>query len=139
MVRIVLGVISGFVVWSIVWLGSDQLLQDISPAWLGAYSQSAEKSIVNGTDFEIDSTIALITLIRSILTSLFSGYVAALVAGESRRTGLILGVILLAVGIAVEVMTWRLNPVWYHALFLLLLIPVTMLGASLRRPAATAR
>jgi hypothetical protein len=132
MIRIILGVIAGFIVWSIVWVGSDQVLQSISPGWLGAYSLGAEKAMVNGTEFAPDTTIAMISLLRSFLTSILSGLVAVLVAREIRRTPIILGVLLVAVGIAVEVFTWKLNPVWYHFLFLFLLIPMTLVGGRLR-------
>lgn len=137
MVRIILGVIAGFIVWSIVWVGSDEILQTLSPAWFGSYSHSAETAMVNGTEFVPDSTIALISLLRSFLTSIIAGLVAALVAAENRRSTVILGIVLLVVGLAVEIFTWRLAPAWYHILFLLFLIPMTAAGGKLR-PTRTA-
>jgi hypothetical protein len=134
MVRIILGVIVGFIVWSIVWVGGEATLAALSPAWYGKYSVELEKAFVNGTSLDVDPTIAVVNLVRSFLTSLIAGYMAALVAGEFKRTTLILGVILLAVGIAVEYMFWRLAPPWYHVIFVLALIPMTMLGGRLRRP-----
>jgi hypothetical protein len=138
MVRIILGVIVGFIVWSIVWVGSDQVLQTMSPGWFGAYSQGAEKSMLNGTEFVPDATIALISLLRSFLTSILAGLVAAMVAGERRRSTMVLGVLLLVVGLAVEIFTWRLAPAWYHILFLLFLVPMTILGGRLKPSAANA-
>lgn len=133
MVRIILGVIVGFIVWSIVWVGSEQVLASLSPDWFGKHGFEAEKAFRNGTVFESDPIIALIGLLRSFVTSIIAGYMAALVAGEYRRSTMILGVILVVVGIAVLYMFWNLAPVWYHILFVLFLIPMTILGGRLRR------
>ena len=130
--RIILGVIAGFIAWSIVWVGSEQTLAAV---WgdFGNHSRDAERALTNGTALETSPMIAAVNLIRSILTSVIAGYIAALVAGEYRRSTMILGIILVLVGVAVEYMFWNLAPVWYHVLFVLLLFPMTMLGGRLRR------
>lgn len=134
MVRIALGVIVGFLVWSILWVGGEAFLANIiSPGWLGVYASDAEKALVNKTPFQPDATIASIYLVRSIVTSIIAGYLCLLVAGEFKRSTAILGVILLAVGIMVQVMSWAVAPIWYHFLFLFLLVPMTILGGRLRR------
>ncbi|MEO7659870.1 MAG: hypothetical protein ABIV48_09670 [Pyrinomonadaceae bacterium] len=133
MIRIILGVITGFIVWSIVWIGGEATLAMLSPGWLGVYSIEAQRSLTEGTPFKPDSAIASIYLIRSILTTLIAGYMAALVAGEYRRSTMILGIVLLVVGAIVEFMAWSIAPAWYHILFVLLLIPMTILGGRLRR------
>ncbi len=133
MIRIILGIIVGFVVWSIVWVGSDRLLTVMSPGWLGKHAAEAERAIASGASMVTDPLIAVINLIRSFITSIIAGYIAALVAGEYQRSTLILGVILLAFGIMVQYMAWNLAPAWYHILFLLFLIPMTILGGRLRR------
>lgn len=134
MVRIILGVIVGFVVWSIVWVGGEAVLTtNISPDWLGKYALEAEKALVNKDPFAHNSTISAIYLLRSFVTSLIAGYLAALTAGEYKKTTLILGIILIAVGIAVEYMAWAIAPAWYHILFIIFLLPMTMLGGRLRR------
>lgn len=133
-VKIILGIIVGFVVWSIVWVGGEAFLANtISPDWIGQYSREAEKALFNNEPMKHDSSIALIHLVRSFFTSIIAGYMCALVAGEFKRSTLILGIILLAVGLMVQIMAWAVFPVWYHILFLLLLIPMTMLGGRLRR------
>lgn len=134
MVRIILGVIAGFVVWSIFWIGSEALLIQISPAWYGKHYSAAETALMQGTKLETELLINIVNLIRSFLTSMAAGYIAALVAGEYRRSTMVLGVILIAVGIAVEYMFWNLAPAWYHVLFVLFLLPMTILGGRLRRP-----
>lgn len=132
MVRIILGVIVGFVVWSIVWVGSEQTLGKFWAEY-GAHSNDAEKAFMNGTALESNPIIAFVNLIRSFLTSLIAGYLGALVAGEYKRSTMILGVILVAVGVAVEYLFWNLAPAWYHILFILFLLPMTVLGGRMRR------
>ena len=57
---------------------------------------------------------------------------AAIVAGENRRAPLILGVILLIVGIAVQIMFWNVFPIWFHLIFWALLVPMTILGGKMK-------
>ena len=137
MVKIVLGVIAGFVAWSILWVGSDQVLMTASPNWYGAHQLGFEKAITNGESFTADTTILIMHLVRSAIVSIMSGFLAAFIAGENRRAPMILGVILLLVGIAVEAYAWNYAPAWYHILFVLLLIPMAMLGGKLKQDPAT--
>ncbi len=133
MVRIALGVIVGFIVWSIVWIGSDVTLGAVSPGWLGKHSADAQKAMADGTTLVTEPLIGVINLLRSFITSIIAGYMTALVAGEYKRSTMILGIILLVAGIAVQSMAWSLAPAWYHILFVLFLIPMTILGGRLRR------
>ena len=66
---------------------------------------------------------------------MIAGFVAALVAGDSNRGPLIVGVLLLAVGLLKAAMSWAYVPVWYHLLFTAVLLPMTLIGG---RPKATA-
>lgn len=121
--RIILGVIVGFVVWSVVFVGGEALVRAIAP---GAVAPS------DVTYF--DSTGVLLGyLVRSVIASIFAGLSAVLVAAESAKTTLILGVVLLLVGIMVQTSAWSLLPVWYHLVFLALLIPMTILGGKLKK------
>ena len=132
MARIIFGVIVGFIVWSIVWVGGEQTLASLWGEY-GQHSLSAERAFTNGESLDSSPVIAVVNLIRSFITSILAGYMAALVAGEYRRTTMALGIILVLVGIAVEYMFWNLAPAWYHILFVLFLLPMTMLGGRLRR------
>ena len=131
--RIILGVIVGFIAWSILWVGGDEALAKLSPDWYGTHKLAFEKAAFNGTPFEASPVMMVFHLIRSIITSLLSGFLAAVAANENRRTTMILGVLLLVVGIAVQAMAWSLMPIWYHVAFLLLLIPVTIAGGYLKK------
>jgi hypothetical protein len=132
MVRIILGVIAGFIAWSIMWVGSDQVLIS-SIGWYGEHQLAFQRAMFNQEPFEASSTILVMHLVRSVIISLISGYLAALVAGENRRSPLALGVVLLLFGIMVQVVAWRYIPIWYHFVFLFLLIPVTIAGGKLRK------
>ena len=45
--------------------------------------------------------------------------------------GVALGLALLAVGIAVQAGYWDVLPIWYHLIFLALLLPMAALGGRL--------
>ena len=133
MLRIILGVVVGFIAWSIVWVGSDQVLISLSPSWYGAHQLGFQAAMFNQQPFTPDTNILLMHLVRSVIVSIMAGFIAAVVAGENRRSPLALGVVLLLFGIGVQAMAWSYLPVWYHLIFLLLLIPMTILGGKLKR------
>ena len=135
MIRLILGIIVGFVVWTILWLGSEQMLSVLSPGWFGTHQIAFEKATVNKEPFTVETSILLVNLFRGVLITIISGYVAALIAAENRRSTLILGILLLAFGLFVVAMTWSMIPIWYHVLFSLMLIPMTILGGKMRRTA----
>lgn len=132
MLKIVLGVIAGFVAWSVIWVGSDQVLMMASPNWYGAHQLGFEFAMGTGSPFTPDSTILMMHLVRAAVVSIMSGFLAAFVAGENRITPLALGIILLIVGVGVEAYAWNYLPIWYHVVFLLLLVPMTVLGGKLK-------
>jgi uncharacterized membrane protein YeaQ/YmgE (transglycosylase-associated protein family) len=133
MLKIVLGVIAGFVAWSILWVGSDQLLMTASPNWYGAHQLKFALAMANKELFQADATILMMHIVRSIIISIMAGFLAAFIAGENRRAPLILGVLLLLFGLMVEVMVWSYLPVWYHLIFLALLVPMTVLGGKFKK------
>jgi hypothetical protein len=61
-----------------------------------------------------------------------AGFIAAVVSGENKRSPLALGVLLLLFGAMVEAMAWSYLPLWYHLLFLALLIPMAVLGGKMK-------
>jgi xanthine/uracil permease len=83
--RIILGAIVGFIVWSVLWVGSDFILMAISPDWYGRHHTALAAAVENKTAFMSDSTILIIALIRSVVFSIISGYIAALIAGENKK------------------------------------------------------
>jgi hypothetical protein len=68
-----------------------------------------------------------------VLLSILAGYVTATVASrDPMRAVWALAVVQLALGIGIEVSAWNLTPVWYHLVFLALLVPATVYGGRLR-------
>jgi hypothetical protein len=132
MVRIVLGVIAGFFAWSIVWVGSEKILSAIWPVWYGAHQLAFEAAVANGGQFTADTTILLMNIVRSSIVSVMSGFLAALIAGENKRSPLVLGFLLVAFGIVIVVLSWPYVPIWYHVIFTALLIPMTIMGGKLK-------
>jgi len=133
MLKIVLGVVVGFVAWSILWVGSDQVLMMASPNWYGAHQLGFEKAVTNQEPFSADSTILIMHLFRNAIISIMSGFLAAFVAGENKKSPLGLGIILLIVGVLVEAMAWNYAPAWYHIVFVVLLVPMPIIGGKLKQ------
>ncbi|MBA3599864.1 MAG: hypothetical protein H0W45_01290 [Acidobacteria bacterium] len=121
MLRIFLGVTVGFVVWSILWVGVDTILRAV---WT-SYDESVKA-------MTFSSSMLIVPLVLSAVVSIISGFVAALISRENSKSSLILGILLLIVGIFVQMSVWDKIPLWYHLTFLILLIPMTILGGKLR-------
>ncbi len=121
--KIILGVIAGFIVWTIIFVGGESMLRAISPSLTAPENAASVDSIGLLTGY----------LIRSIIASILAGLTSAFVAGENARTPLILGVVLLLAGLLVQIGSWSVLPIWYHLTFLILLIPMTILGGKLKK------
>jgi hypothetical protein len=131
-VRIVLGVMAGFITWSIVWVGSEKVLSAIWPEWYGAHQLAFEATVAKGGQFIADTTILLMNIVRGSIVSVMSGFLAALITGENKRAPLILGLLLVVFGLLIVVLSWPYIPIWYHVIFTALLLPMTMMGGKLK-------
>ena len=131
MVRIILGVIAGFFAWAIAWLGSEKILSAIWPAF-GAHQVAFQAAVEHGTSFTPNATFLVVHIVLASIVSVIAGFLAALIAGESKRAPLILGFLLVAFGLLKVVMSWPLVPIWYHVLFTAVLIPMTIIGGRLK-------
>jgi hypothetical protein len=117
----VFAVATGFILWSVLWLGLNQLL-----LVLGVMSATTNQPLT-------DPKPLVILLVGSVLISLLAGYVTSRISGlQWTLPAGALGVLLLATGVFVQLKLWYLIPLWYHLIFLLLLMPMTILGARLR-------
>jgi uncharacterized membrane protein YeaQ/YmgE (transglycosylase-associated protein family) len=121
MLRIILGMAAGFIVWSILWVGVDAILRLV---WT-SYDESVKT-------MTFSSTMMVVPLILSAIVSIVSGFVAALIAKENTKSPLMLGVLLLIVGVFVQMSMWEKIPLWYHLTFWILLVPMSVLGGKLR-------
>jgi hypothetical protein len=130
MLRIVLGVIAGFIAWLIVWVGSEKGLSAIWPAF-GGNQRAFEEVLKNGGQFIPDTTFLVTQIVMGSIVSLISGVLAALSAGENARAPFYLGIAMLALGLLKAVMSWQYVPLWYHVVFTAMLLPLAILGGKL--------
>jgi len=130
MLRIVLGVVAGFIAWMILWVGIEKVISALWPAF-GAHQKAFEEAIKNGGQFTADTSALLTHIVLGSIVSVIAGALAALVAGENSRAPLFVGILLLAMGILKAYMSWPYVPIWYHIIFTLLLLPLAIVGGKL--------
>lgn len=134
MLRIILGAIVGFVVWTILLFVSDKIFETVSPDWYGRISAELLAAVENKTPYTTDTGIMILTGTRSAILTFISGFVAALVSKENFKSPLLLGIFLLAFGLFVHSIFWNYVPFWYHILILVPLIPLAILGGKFYKP-----
>ena len=132
MARMVFGVIAGFIVWSILWVGSDAVFSLISTEW-GRTSTEFRQAVADKTPYTLSSTVLIALLIKSFIVSIISGFTTALIAKENTKSTFVLGILLLLFGIFVQISHWNYMPLWYHIPFLIFLIPMAILGGKFRK------
>jgi hypothetical protein len=116
--RNIIAVIGGFVVWSAVWLAGNAGLKGAMPA----------RFDIDG--FTHDTLVLALAIVLSVLCSLLGGWVTGRLATRVAFAGRILGFVLLVVGIVVQASAWSRMPLWYHLIFLALLVPMAQAGAQ---------
>jgi ABC-type microcin C transport system permease subunit YejE len=120
--KIFIGIATGFLLWTILWLGSEPVIFTMVPEW----NHESDPTRV------VDAYL-VVKLLLSVLFSLISGYVSAVIAKDAMRAPTGLGVLLFLVGLFVQIGVWDSVPVWFHSIFLGLLLPVTIIGGRLRK------
>jgi hypothetical protein len=121
MFRSVLAIIAGSVVWMVTALGTDAVLMSLAPSW---FSEGGR----------VESVPLLLFMISySLLFSVLGGYITALIARRKEiQHALALGVLQFLMGIVATIKFFDTAPLWFHVLFLTLLIPANVLGGQLR-------
>ncbi len=137
MLRVILGVVTGFIAWIVVWVGIEKILSALFPAAYGAHQLAFEMAIKNGGAFTADTTLLLSHIIIVTVVAALSGFLAAKVAKGNQRAPLVLSFVLLAIGVMKALMSWQLVPLWYHIAFTALLLPMTIIGGRLTARAST--
>ena len=116
MVRNVLAVLLAPIIWGLLNFAGNSVLLSWYP------------EVANGTT---PLGYLLLALLFAQIYSLASGLASAMTAqAEFNRIGLYAGIALFIVGLSMQIAFWNALPVWYHLVFLALLIPVCMAGAS---------
>jgi hypothetical protein len=118
--RAILAVLAGAVVWAVLWVGGTKVAQMAIPAALPAGQPVTDTGVL----------VALI--LYSVVLSILAGFVTARVASGAPAPAVRgLAVLQLVLGVGIEASAWSLTPVWYHIVFLVMLVPATIYGGRL--------
>ena len=119
--RSVGAVVAGSGVWTVLWLVTNGVLAALFPAVWGPGVRLANPLIL------------LLIIGYSVVFSVLAGWVTAWVAGRREAAhAAALGVLQTAFGLAVTAGIYDTAPLWYHGVFVALLLPGNVLGARLR-------
>lgn len=119
MLRSIAAVVAGFVLWTLLWLISNQALMVVASEHFGPEGATDHPGVLS------------IVLALSVVFSVLAGWLSATIA-QRPAAALAVGLLLLAVGIFVQSQYWQLMPLWYHLIFLALLLPAALLGGRIR-------
>ena len=75
-------------------------------------------------------------LIEAAIASFAAGMAVRAVAPASRAAPWVTGLIILALFVPVHIQLWSKFPAWYHLTFLLSIVPLVWLGATVRLASA---
>jgi hypothetical protein len=128
MVRSIAAIAAGLVAWFVIATLGNFLLRAAMPGYA---------AVEVALDFTLGMQVARLAL--GIVSSLGAGFVAAWISTRPRRDVAILIALLLVLFLPVHYSLWPRFPVWYHAAFLLSLVILPTLGASLRAIVAGTR
>ena len=117
--RTIAALVSGYILWTALWLGGNVGLRAA-----GVLPGDVTQPLVAPVPL-------LALLLLALVCSLSGGYVAGAVSrSPSIRIVALLGLLLFATGCLVQSTVWQLMPLWYHIVFLGMVIPVTLVGGA---------
>jgi hypothetical protein len=123
MMRAILGVLAGYAAWTVLWLGGNTVL----------FAEAARVMAEGQIFTAVGPLLSVIGL--SVVCSCVAGVTAAKIAGPRATIPLLVtGALLLLTGVGVQAGVWSLLPVWYHLLFLALIVPVSWFAGNWARP-----
>lgn len=117
--RAILAVVSGMVSWALLWNLGTSAAQQTFPEILSPGQPISHAGALVGY------------IVYSVVVSGVAGFVVARVGRGWMVLVWILALVHLALGIVAEFSYWDLMPVWYHVVFLLLVVPATIAGGRL--------
>ena len=121
MFRSVIAVLSGFAAWTMLFLSGNAAVTAAMPEQFRADGTTDQPGILT------------LILLLSLISSVVAGYLTAMVAKrEPMKHVWILGVLQLVIGILVQIQYLNIMPMWYHGVFLTLLIPGILAGGKLQ-------
>ena len=119
--RAIAAVVSGYVLWTVLWLGFTAVAQMLFPGMIDPEQPLTHTGVLVGY------------LAYSVVISIAAGFVcAAIKKSEPAKTVGALAAILLVSGVVAEASYWDMTPVWYHLVFLALLVPATVYGGRMK-------
>ena len=119
--RFILAILAGATVWAILWN-------------LGTFGAQAALPDILRPEQPITHIGMLLAFIGySVALSVLAGFITAKVGGTTPMPAVwSLSILQLSIGVMVEVSYWSLMPVWYHLVFLALIVPATVYGGRLK-------
>jgi len=119
--RTILAVLAGAAVWAVLWN-------------LGTLTAQAAFPDTLAPDRPLTHTGFLLGYIAfGGALSVLAGCVTAWAAGAHAVPAVrALAALQLALGLVFEILFWDMTPVWYHVVFLALIVPATLYGGTLR-------
>jgi hypothetical protein len=88
------------------------------------------------TAFNFTIAMKLARLVLGAISTLSAGFVAAWIGKSRMGSATLTGIALLCLFIPGHYRIWDKFPVWYHLTFLVSLLPLTLLGATLNHKAS---
>lgn len=119
MQRKILAAILGYLLWTGLWLGGNALL----------FADLTDQVEAGEALADVGPLLGVLGL--SVVCSLCAGALAGKLAPGARKVGTLLGFLLLATGMFVQWGVWDQMPLWYHLVFLFLLMPMVRIGGIL--------
>jgi len=120
MVRAIAGVVGGFVAWMFIATVGNLAMRI---AWTSYADVEAAMTFT--------PTMLTARLVLGAVCSLGAGWVVAWIARRNRGAISALVVVLIVVFVPVHHELWEKFPLWYHAIFFLSLVVMTLLGTML--------
>ena len=122
--RALVSIIAGYGIWTIAWLAGNAGLAAAFPQ---------EQELFEAGEALTDPAYLGAALVLSVVCSICAGLLQRMVsAGRSRGALWIMALALLGTGIAVQLGVWERMPLWYHSVFLALIVPVCILSGRSR-------
>ncbi len=119
MTRSILAIIVPVLCWGLLWVGGNAVVSSILP-------QKFAEGIPQTT------AVLVFFICYSSALSIGAGALCTKIAARLKmRHVVILAIVQLAIGILVQASVWTQMPLWYHLMFLALVIPAHLCGGAL--------
>ena len=124
--RSALAILAGVAIWTLLWSFGTQAAMAIFPHLLQAGQPIAHPGML------------VMYIGYSTVLSALAGFTTATIARSNPRPAVaLLATVQLGLGILAELSYWALMPVWYHIVFLALVVPATLYGGFLQQIGTT--